>query len=87
MCRAEDLGLGDAVNGQCCSYVEPKLERSKSRARPVRSLLDVVYTWGQGKRRQRRENLSWREHEFLRRYCSSGPQVLGRGKDALPLLD
>lgn len=48
MCGAE-VGLGDAGNGQCCSYVEPKLERSKSRARPVRSLLDVVYTGAKGK--------------------------------------
>lgn len=29
--------------------MEPKLERSKSRARPVRSLLDIVYTWAKGK--------------------------------------
>lgn len=57
MCGAEELGLGDAGNGQCCSYVEPKLERSNSRARPVRSLLDVVYTWAKGKEDRRANEL------------------------------
>lgn len=86
MCGAGELGLVNTVNGECCSSVEPRLERNKSRARPMRSLLDI-HPWGQGERRQRRANLSWREHESFRRRCSSGPQVLGRGKDALPLLD
>lgn len=67
----------------CGAQARKEQEQSKASEEPIRRCLRL----GPRERRQRRANLSWREHEFLRRYCSSGPQVLGRGKDALPLLD